>query len=193
MPKICLGQDGFVNVGEGVDTTRDAILDFAQKEGFQGIELHESFEPYDLATAGEIKKDYAKRSLEIPGLQTGHVTFYHNPVSEDKEERKQYVAAVGEVLEFAQTIGAIHSTLTPPTLMSDTPKDEYLKLLNRYIETLNEVVAIAEKRDVVMAVEPEPPMMLNGGQFRRSNRRHQPGSRWRPVEEPVYPIRRASR
>jgi sugar phosphate isomerase/epimerase len=165
MPKICLGQDGFVNTGQGIDTDREAILSFAQKEKFQGIELHSFYEEYDISRAEAIKSDYAKRGLEIPGLQTGHLTFYHNPISDDKQERKEYVDAVGEALKFAQAIGAVHSTLTPPTPMLGT-SEEYLKLLDRYIETLNEVVAIAEERGVVMAVEPEPPMMLNGGNFR---------------------------
>ncbi len=170
MPKICLGQDGFVNIGQTEDTTTEQILAFAHDQGFQGIELHNLYQPYDLKTADAVKKDYVRRGLEIPGLQTGHITYYNSPISDDADERKRYVAAMDGALEYAQAIGAIHSTITPPMLIGEfTPdqyKDEYQKRLELYIATLQDVVAAAEKRGVVMAIEPEPHMMLNGGKFR---------------------------
>lgn len=166
MPKICLGQDGFVPVGGTYETDNNAILDFAQKEGFQGIELHVLYQPYDLDNAAQIKKEYETKGLEIPGLQTGHVTYYHNPISDDKDDRRKYVEAIDEALKFDEAIGAIHSTLTPPTLTGEFTQERYLRALDTYIETIGEVVALAEKRGIVMAVEPEPPMILNGGKFR---------------------------
>jgi hypothetical protein len=87
MPKICLGQDGFVNIGQTDDTTTEEMLDFANREGFQGIELHSLFQPYELKSVGSVKKNYSRRNLEIPGLQTGHITFYNNPISADPDER----------------------------------------------------------------------------------------------------------
>lgn len=159
-----------MNLGQTQDTTNEAILAFAEKEGFQGIELHNLFQPYDLAKAGEVKKDYLRRGLEIPGLQTGHITYYNSPISDDPEERKRYVKAMDEALEYAQALGAVHSTITPPMMVGEPETEEYQrdyqKNLERYIDTLQEVVAAAEKRGVVMAIEPEPHMMLNGGRFR---------------------------
>ncbi len=166
MPKICLGQDGFVNLGQTEDTTNEEILSFAEKEGFQGIELHNLYQPYDLPNARSIKKSYLDRGLEIPGLQTGHVTYYNNPISEDKDERKRYVAAIDEALRFDEAIEGVHSTLTPPTLIGEYSTSEYDKALDRYVETIGDVAEAAEKRDIVMAVEPEPHMLMNGGKVR---------------------------
>jgi sugar phosphate isomerase/epimerase len=166
MPKICLGQDGFVNIGQTKDTTNEEILSFAQREGFQGIELHNLFQPYDKGSASTIKKSYAARGLEIPGIQTGHITYYNNPIGDDPAERKRYVEAMDVALQFAEAIGAIHSTITPPVVVGEFSHDQYQKTLELYISVLKEVVAAAERRHVVMAIEPEPHMLLNGGKFR---------------------------
>ena len=166
MPKICLGQDGFVNVGQTENTTTEEILSFASREGFQGIELHNLYEPYDLKTAHSVKKNYARRGLETPGLQTGHITFYNSPISDDTDERRRYVKEMDGALEFAEALGAIHSTITPPAIVGEYGSSRYMDLLDRYISVLRDVVTAAEKRRVVMAIEPEPPMILNGGKFR---------------------------
>ena len=178
IPKICLGQDGFVNLGQTEDTTTDKILSFAQEEGFQGIELHNQFQPYELKDAASARKSYLDSGLEIPGLQTGHLTGFNRPISEDSDERKQYVADVDAALAFDQAIGGTHSTLTPPVvgkweiadshpaMVQDFTSAEYDTAMARYIETIGEVAALAEKRGIVMAVEPEPPLIMNGGRIR---------------------------
>jgi sugar phosphate isomerase/epimerase len=45
---------------------------------------------------------------------------------------------------------------------------EYDTLLSRYIGVVSEVTARAEKRKVVLAIEPEPNLFLNGGGLRNS-------------------------
>jgi sugar phosphate isomerase/epimerase len=162
VPKICLGQDGFVNFGwSDKDTTNEEILSFAQKEGYQGIELHNLFQPYEIDNAAAIRKSYLDLGLEIPGLQTGHITFYNNPIGEP-DERKKYVAAIDEALAFDQAIGGTHSTLTPPTIVGEHTLSDYDKALRTYVETIGEVAAVAEKRGIIMAIEPEPHMIMNG-------------------------------
>jgi sugar phosphate isomerase/epimerase len=166
IPKICLGQDGFVNLGQTEDTTTDNILSFAEGEGFQGIELHNQYQPYELKDAAAVRKSYLDRGLEIPGLQTGHLTYFNRPISENQDERKQYVADVDEALVFDQAIGGVHSTLTPPVMIGDFTPTEYDAAMARYVETIEEVAAVAEKRGIVMAVEPEPNLIMNGGRIR---------------------------
>jgi sugar phosphate isomerase/epimerase len=169
MPKICLGEDGFVNTGhlQGPPIHRDEILAFAQREGFQGIELHALFETYDRSVAAATQDYYSKYGLEIPGIQTGHIGFFHSPISDEESDRKEYVEAVEDAQRFAEAIGARHSTLTPPVFTQDMSKD-YDRLLARYTGVVSEVVARAEKHGVVMAIEPEPNLFLNGGGIRKS-------------------------
>ncbi len=168
MPKICLGEDGFVRIGDPrPPIRRDEVLSFAQKEGFQGIELHAQFEMYTPGVARATKEYYAKYGQEIPGLQTGHISFFYPPISEDDTTRENYVNAVEDALKFDRELGANHSTLTPPHFTEDMTK-EYDKLLDRYIKVITEVVARAEKYDVVMAIEPEPNLIMNGGGLRDS-------------------------
>jgi sugar phosphate isomerase/epimerase len=168
MPKICLGEDGFVKIGgAGAPITRDEILAFAKSEGFQGIELHAQFEKYDLSATREIKEYYSKFNQEIPGLQTGHISFFYPPISEDEQTRSDYVNGIEGAQRFAESIGARHCTLTPP-LFTDEMAPEYDKLLDRYISVVERVVGLAEKHNVVMAIEPEPNLILNGGTKRDS-------------------------
>ena len=151
----------------GPPIRRDEVLSFAQKEGFQGIELHSLFEMYTLSVAKTTKEYYAKYGQDIPGLQTGHIGFFYPPISEDESVRREYVNAVEDAQRFAEALGARHSTLTPPLFIPDMTED-YDKLLARYVEVVSEVVARAEKHNVVMAIEPEPNLMLNGGGIRES-------------------------
>lgn len=166
IPRICLGQDGFVNLGQTEDTTTDKILSFAQEEGFQGIELHNQYQPYELKDAAAVRKSYLDRRLEIPGLQTGHLTYFDRPISENRDERMQYVADIDGALLFDQAIGGTHSTLTPPVMVGEFTPTEYDAAMDRYVETIGEVAALAEKRGIVMAVEPEPNLIMNGGRIR---------------------------
>jgi sugar phosphate isomerase/epimerase len=167
LPKICLGEDGFVTLAPGPKYAREEILSFARKERFRGIELHAQFEKYDQSAAAQIKEHYAKFGLEIPGIQTGHIGFCHPPISEDEDTRMEYVNGIDEALAFAEEVGANHSTLTPPLFISDMAP-EYDILLKRYIDVVSRVVDRAENRDVVLAIEPEPNLFLNGGGTRES-------------------------
>ena len=154
-------------MGQGPKINRDEILSFAQREGFRGIELHAQFEKYELGSGKATKDYYMKYGQEIPGVQTGHLGFYHPPISEDEETRKEYVSAIDGALAFAQEMGARHSTLTPP-LFTDEMTPEYDILLDRYVRVVAAAVEKAEKHDVVLAIEPEPNLILNGGGLRSS-------------------------
>ncbi len=167
MPKICLGEDGFVRISAGPIIRRDEVLTFAKKEGFQGIELHAQFEMYTPGVAKATKEYYASYDQEIPGIQTGHIGFFYPPISEDETDRANYVNAVDDALKFAEELDAHHSTLTPPIFTSEMTK-EYDVLLDRYVSVVSQVVEKAEKRNVVMAIEPEPNLILNGGGLRDS-------------------------
>ncbi len=148
--------------------SRDSILKFAQNHGFEGIEIHADFDIYARGTAELMKKHYSKFALEIPGLQTAHITSLYSPISDDADVRKQYVIAMRDALEFASELGAMHSTITPPSFVPSWSAKDYAKTLATFIETVREVVHFAEKSGVVMAVEPEPDLVLNGGTYRDS-------------------------
>ena len=164
-PSYLLGEDGFVRFVQGPMIRRDEVLSFAKKEGFQGIELHAQFEMYTPGVAKATKQYYANYGQEIPGIQTGHIGFFYPPISEDDATRANYVSAVGDALKFAEELDAHHSTLTPPLFTTEmTP--EYDILLDRYIKVVEQVVEKAEKRNVVMAIEPEPNLIMNGGGLR---------------------------
>lgn len=165
MPQICLGEDGFVVENGAMRYRKDEILEFAKNHSFKGIELHSNFEAYVLGTERLLKNHYEKFGLQVPGLQTAHITSLYSPISDDADEREQYVKSMAEAIRFAAALDAKHSTLTPPTFTPNYTSDEYASIVDRYTSTISDVVSVAEKLGVVMAIEPEPDLILNGGTF----------------------------
>jgi len=168
LPKICLGLDGFVTENRRMQYSRDSILKFAQYQGFQGIEIHPDFEIYARGTEDLMKRHYSKFEQSIPGLQTVQITSTYSPISDDKDVRKQYVGAMCDAIEFASKLGAKHSTITPPSFIPGWSHTQYDQSVATFIETVSDVVSFAEKSGVIMAVEPEPDLVLNGGTYRDS-------------------------
>jgi sugar phosphate isomerase/epimerase len=166
LPKICLGQDGFVKLGSMIHPRREEILAFAQREGFEGIELHALWEIYVPGSEGTLRRYYSKFDQEIPGLQTGHITGIYSPISEDEDIRKRYVAAVADAIKFIAGLGGEHVSITPPYFMPGQTQETYTANVKKFTEVVHEAVAVAEKHGPLLAVEPEPNLILNGGNFR---------------------------
>jgi sugar phosphate isomerase/epimerase len=170
MPKICLGENGFI-FGQPWHQRfeKKQILEFARDQEFKGIELHPYFEPYKRTRGRRIQKEYEDYDLEIPCIQTGRATHLYSPISPNKQTRSKFVRLMKEWIEFAHTVGARVSTLTPPNCYSgDIPELGYSheKIVGLFTDTCGQVIDTAEKNDIVLALEPEPQMILNGGFYR---------------------------
>jgi len=172
LPKICLGENGFI-FGQPWHERfqKKQILDFAKDQEFDGIELHPFFEPYNQTRFKKIVKEYEKYGLEIPCIQTGGATHLHSPISPKLQTRKKFTRLMKKWLEFAHGVGAVVSTLTPPNCHAKEIRELNLpheKIIELFVESCRGVVEAAEKNNIVLALEPEPQMILNGGFFRKS-------------------------
>jgi sugar phosphate isomerase/epimerase len=168
MPKICLGEDGFLKLGTMMQPRREEILNLAQHNGFQGIELHSHWETYAPEMAAPLKKYYEEFGQEIPGLQTGHLTGMYPALSDKPNVRQCYVQAVANAIRFIDALGGTHVSITPPWFTTGQTREVYTKNVKRFTEVLQEIVPYAEKYGPVLAIEPEPNLILNGGTFRDS-------------------------
>jgi sugar phosphate isomerase/epimerase len=170
MPKFCLGQNGFI-FGKPWHETIDKqqILEFAKKEGFKGIELHPYYESFSKGSEESILDEYKNYGLEIPCIQTGFVTGMYSPLSASEETRKQFIDTMKEWIEFAHLLGAPTATVSPPQFSSDVVMNGYSHddMVQMFIDALNQLVDTAEENKVVLAFEPEPQMILNGGFIRK--------------------------
>ncbi len=169
--KYCLGENGFIfgKPWHEEDIERQQILEFAKKEGFNGIELHDFYESYSKDSADEIRNELKSYGLEIPCIQTGTVTGMYSPLSDSEETKQLFLERMKEYIEFAHALGAPVATVSPPSftgmlVMSGYSHDD---MVNKFIDVLNQLVETAEANKVVLAFEPEPQMILNGGFIRK--------------------------
>ncbi len=169
--KFCLGENGFIfgKPWHEDDIERQQILEFAKKEGFNGIELHDFYESYSKDSADEIRNELKSYGLEIPCIQTGTVTGMYSPLSETEETRQQFLDKMKEYIEFAHAVGAPVATVSPPqfsaeVVMAGLSHDE---IVDKFIDSLSKLVETAEANKVILAFEPEPQMILNGGFIRK--------------------------
>jgi sugar phosphate isomerase/epimerase len=170
MPELCLGENGFILGQPWHDLyEKKQILDFAKEERFKGIELHPYYEHYKRGDEEKIRKEYERYGLEIPCIQTGTATMAYSPISPDEEIRNEFVKTLKEWIEFAHALGATVTTLSPPQFTFELIPAGYTHedMVKLFIDTCSQIVETAEKNGVVLALEPEPPMILNGGFFRK--------------------------
>ncbi len=169
--KYCLGENGFIfgKPWHEEDIERQQILEFAKKEGFNGIELHDFYESYSKDSADQIRNELKSYGLEIPCIQTGTVTGMYSPLSEEEEKTKQFLEKMKEYIEFAHALGASTATVSPPQFSPDCVLAGYSHddMVNKFIDVLNQLVETAEANKIVLAFEPEPQMILNGGFVRK--------------------------
>jgi sugar phosphate isomerase/epimerase len=168
MPKICLGEDGFLKLTTMMQPRREEILNFAQKEGFEGIEIHSHWETYAPGLEGPLKHYYSQFGQAIPGLQTGHLTGMYPALSDNPTVRKCYIKAVDNAIIFINGLGGRHVSITPPWFVSGQTQETYDKNVKRFTDVLMEIIPVAEANNVTLAIEPEPNLILNGGTFRES-------------------------
>nr|MDO8133403.1 sugar phosphate isomerase/epimerase family protein [Candidatus Njordarchaeum guaymaensis] len=170
MPKFCLGQNGFIfgqPWHEMID--KEQILEFAKKEGFKGIELHPYYESFSKGSEDSLREEYESHGLKIPCIQTGFVTGMYSPISSSEDTRLQFVKTMKEWIEFAGALRAEVATVSPPQFGADVIMAGYSHddMVNLFIDALSQVVETAEENKVILAFEPEPQMILNGGFVRK--------------------------
>lgn len=168
--KLCLGQNGFLFGQPWHDMIdKQQILEFAKKEGFKGIELHPYYESFVKDSADRIREEYVSLGLEIPCIQTGFVTGMFSPISTNEDTRKQFVSMMREWIEFAGALRASVAVVSPPQFITEVVAAGYSHddMVNLFIQALNKVVDAAKENKVVLAFEPEPQMILNGGFIRK--------------------------
>lgn len=171
VPKLALGENGFIFGQPWHDRyEKKQILEFAAEQGFDGIELHQYYEPYKRGDESKIRKEYEDYGLEIPCIQTGGAGGRFSPISPREESREKFVEALSGLIEFAHGLGAKVAVLSPPMMLNPEvimAGYTHEQMVGLYIDACSQLVETAEKNDVVMAIEPEPQMLLNGGFIRK--------------------------
>ena len=156
MWKTCLGTNGFIaRKLYGYDYSPEEILDHAQEMEYDGIEVHNQFDPFpnqddDVATTIYAEK-IISRDMEVAGIQA-QITK-GKIFSEQPEERKAWTqSAIGQV-EFCHKLGGVQCGFWPAARQPDLPDQV---LVSRLSEAFIPVAERAENLNIMITIEPEP-------------------------------------
>ncbi len=139
------------------------ILEFAQREGFEGIELVQNWpkpwpkaypQPDNRRSIASLKGFYARYNLKIFSIQTGADGAFRA----SREARQAWLRDFRDWATFAQRVGAECIGLWPGGGLDGTSLEQGR---DRLIETLREVAKIVSDLELMASVEIEPPFVFH--------------------------------
>lgn len=162
--KFAIGLNGFGSseTHHGTSYTLTEILKFAQAEGFQGIELWRGWrdgypDPNDAAAVLSTREEIESFGLQIFSIQAGVPGI--NPLSGDAAERDRYTSGLLEQLGLARKLGCDAMGLWLAGRDPQGTSDE--QIIARLADVLRPVVQQAADSGIVLAIEGEPPLIVN--------------------------------
>ena len=161
--KIAIGLNGFASaaVKYKKEFPLDVVLAFAEREGFDGVELVQDWpgaggyprvEEKDRVAA--VKKAYDEHGLQIFSIQTSAGGAF----APKAERRAEWIGNFRQQAEFAKAIGCDCMGMWPGGPLRDQTIDEALTRLGR---SFGEAAKIAADAGLIAAFEIEPPFIFN--------------------------------
>jgi sugar phosphate isomerase/epimerase len=159
--KIALGENGFwsCEISYGATYTLDEIFTHVKEMKYDGIELFPLYHnplPENSKEIKKLKRLYEEQGLEIPAIQSAPGGSLADP---DDNKRREYVNNLKKQVRFAAEIDATFSiALYPgPIPPGITPQKALQVLIDSYCDVVEE----AEKLNVTLNMETEPPFIVN--------------------------------
>jgi sugar phosphate isomerase/epimerase len=136
------------------------VLDFAQKEGFEGIELVEGWPrgmypgPEEDARIASLRSLFARYNLKIFSIQTGAAGAFRK----DRAAREAWLKSFAGWARFARKAGCECIGTWPGGDLDGQTLDQALDAL---VGSLKEVAKIVSDEELLCSVEIEPPFVFN--------------------------------
>jgi sugar phosphate isomerase/epimerase len=136
------------------------VLEFAQQEGFDGIELVEGWPkgmypgPDDDARIASLRSFVSRYNVKIFSIQTGAAGAFRK----DRSAREAWVKAFAGWARFARKAGCECIGTWPGGDLDGQSIDQAIDVL---VESLKEVSKIVSDEDLLCSVEIEPPFVFN--------------------------------
>jgi sugar phosphate isomerase/epimerase len=160
--KTAVGLNGFMSSGQDHNRVYPIweILDFASRQGFDGVELVEGWPMGNYPAAGEADRIRAlRRMYEGFGLQVFSIQLgVANAFDPDRSVREGWVAEFRDRAEFARAVGCDCVGMWPGGPLRDQTVDE---ALDRLAESFRSAARIAGDLGLLAAFEVEPPFVFN--------------------------------
>ena len=160
--KTAIGLNGFMSTGQDHNRIYPIweILDFANKQKFDGVELVEGWPMGNYPAASEVeriqalKRMYDGFGLQVFSIQLGVVEAF----DPDAAVRKQWVQLFRDRVGFARQVGCDHVGMWPGGPLREQTLDQ---AIDRLSESFREAAKIAGDAGLVAAFELEPPFVFN--------------------------------
>lgn len=137
------------------------VLDFAQREGFEGIELvpnwpHKGMylDPADEARIASLRSFFARYNLKMFSIQT----FGQEAFQKDRSVREGWVKRFANLARFAHKAGCECVGYWP---MGDTAGQSVDQAIDSLVWSLREMGKIVSDEELMLGVEIEPPFAFN--------------------------------
>jgi sugar phosphate isomerase/epimerase len=136
------------------------ILDFAQREGFDGVELVGDWPQGGYPASSEVRRIRALRRLyDHYGLSVFSIQLGAGGAFDpDPDVRGRWVEQVRDHLDLAKLIGCSCVGMWPGGGLRGQSMDQ---AITRLSESFHEVAELAAARGLISAVEIEPPFVFN--------------------------------
>lgn len=162
--RFAIGLNGFGSseTHHGKRYDYDEILEFARHERFEGIELWRGWrdgypDPDDDAAIRASRDKIESFGLQVFSIQ-GSVRGV-NPVSDDAPERAEYTHRLQRQVDLAVKFGCDAMGLWSAGRAPDHVDED--QLIERFADALRPAVRYAVDRGIVLAIEGEPPLLVN--------------------------------
>lgn len=165
--RFAIGLNGFGSseTHHGVRYVYEEILEFARDEGFQGIELWRGWrdgypDPADDGAIRAIRQQIESYGLRVFSLQGGVRGV--NPISDDAQERDEYASQLKLQVEMAERFGCDAMGLWAAGRPPDGAGED--EIIERLAGTIRPVCRHAVERGIILAIEGEPPLIVNSAE-----------------------------
>jgi len=161
--KCGLGLNGFMSSSGQYHKTYPIweVLEFAAREGFDGIELVEGWpmggypSPDEAGRVAALKRMYDQYGLRTYTLQTGS----SGPYSADPETRKKWLEAFGQQVRLAKLLGCEFIGQWPGGGLEGQPDVDHA--ITALVASYREAAKLCADAGLYMSFEIEPPFIFN--------------------------------
>ena len=165
--KLAIGLNGFGSseTHHGKRYVYEEILQFGRDEGFDGIELWRSWrggypDPQDDNAIQAARQQIESYDLQVFSIQAGVRGV--NPLSDDPSERDEYTARLKQQVDLALKFGCDCMGLWSAGREPDGASED--QVIERFATVIRPVCEYAVDRGIVLAIEGEPPLIVNSVQ-----------------------------
>ncbi len=162
--KLAIGLNGFGSseTHHGKRYVYDEILEFARDEGFDGIELWGNWrggypDPEDDPAIRSQRGKIESYGLQVFSIQAGVRGV--NPVSDEASERSEYTDRLKSQVDLAVKFGCDAMGLWSAGRVPERLAED--QLIERFADVVRPVVSYADERGILLAIEGEPPLLIN--------------------------------